>query len=206
MLRATFGYNAIMELDGLRGRSSPGSRPARRRGAGHAVEDATWLDPAVEHVGQQLLDVGAHGRGAAGDRRVLPERDAGRGRVVLRARRPDRPRRRGGRSPSAVSTAWPRPTHSSTECAPSPPVSSRTRSTRRLAALAHESVAPNSLAERDPIGVAAEQDDLFGAEALRRDDAAEADGAVADDRDGLARRRPSRRRPRGGRCPSRRRG
>ena len=33
----------------------------------------------------------------------------------------------------------------------------------------------------------AEEDDLLGAEALRGDDAAEADGAVSDDSDGLSR-------------------
>src|SRR5436190_17551 len=49
-----------------------------------AVEDTTRLDPPFEHVRKQLLDVGAHGRWAAAHRRVLPERNAGRGRVVLR--------------------------------------------------------------------------------------------------------------------------
>ncbi len=48
------------------------------------------------------------------------------------------------------------------------------------------SVAPKS--RRDPVRVAAEQDDLFGAEPLGRDHAAEADRAVADDRNAVARR------------------
>src|SRR4249919_2345913 len=48
-----------------------------------AVEDTTWLDPTVEDVRQQLLDVRAHGRGTAGDGSVLPERNAGACRVVL---------------------------------------------------------------------------------------------------------------------------
>jgi len=41
--------------------------------------------------------------------------------------------------------------------------------------------------EFDAVGVAAEDDDLLGAEALGGDHAAQADGAVADDGDGLAR-------------------
>ena len=47
------------------------------------------------------------------------------------------------------------------------------------------SVAPNSLTERDSIGVASQQDDLFGAE-LRGDDAAEPNRAVSDNGRGLA--------------------
>jgi hypothetical protein len=41
--------------------------------------------------------------------------------------------------------------------------------------------------ERDPLGVAAEDDDLLCVEPLGGDHAAEADGAVADDGCGLAR-------------------
>ena len=51
-------------------------------------------------------------------------------------------------------------------------------------------MAPNSRAERDPVGVAAEQDDLLGAEPLGGDHAAQADGAVADDGDRPARADP----------------
>ena len=40
----------------------------------------------------------------------------------------------------------------------------------------------------DPVGVAAHDDDLLGAEALRRDHAAKADGAIADDGNAMARR------------------
>jgi hypothetical protein len=55
--------------------------------------------------------------------------------------------------------------------------------------------------ERDPVGVPAEDDDLLGAEALGGDDAAESDGAVANDRDLLSGGRPWRRRRRGGQFP-----
>ena len=57
---------------------------------------------------------------------------------------------------------------------------------RLVAALADDVGRAELPRERDPVGVAAEQDDLLGAEALRGDHAAEADRAVADDRRGLA--------------------
>src|SRR5207249_3803123 len=44
-----------------------------------AVEDATRLDPPLENVGQQLLDVGAYRSRSAADRHVLEE-------CLLRAR------------------------------------------------------------------------------------------------------------------------
>ena len=50
-------------------------------------------------------------------------------------------------------------------------------------------MAPNSLRERDAVRVAAQDDDLLGAEALGGDHAAQADRAVADDGDRLARAR-----------------
>ena len=78
------------------------------------------------------------------------------------------------------------PTHSSTEWAPRPSVSSFTRSTASSPRSLTISVAPNSCGERDPVLVVAEHDDPLGAEPLRRDHAAQADGAVADDRHGLA--------------------
>src|SRR4051795_11616688 len=39
----------------------------------HAVEDPSGLDAACEDIGQQLLDVGAHGCGSAADDDVLVE-------------------------------------------------------------------------------------------------------------------------------------
>jgi hypothetical protein len=48
-----------------------------------AVEDPPWFDPALEDVGQQVLDVRTDGCGAARHTRVFPERDARGGRVVL---------------------------------------------------------------------------------------------------------------------------
>jgi predicted metal-dependent enzyme (double-stranded beta helix superfamily) len=55
-----------------------------------------------------------------------------------------------------------------------------------LAALVHDICRPELPPERRPSGVAAEQDDPVGAEALRCDHTAEPDGAVADYGDGLA--------------------
>ena len=51
------------------------------------------------------------------------------------------------------------------------------------------SVAPNSVGQRNPVGMAAEDDDPLGAEALRGDHAAQSDGAVADHRCRLSRAR-----------------
>ena len=112
-----------------------------------AVEDAAGLDPALEDVGQQLLDVRARGRRAAGDGDVVEERRAASsGSPRAAARRRGRPRRRGGRCRAPSSTDWSCPTHSSTECAPRPPVSSRTRSTASSPRSLTTSVAPNSCA------------------------------------------------------------
>ena len=41
--------------------------------ADHPVEDAPGVDPALEHVRQKVVDVGADGSGAAGDRDVVLE-------------------------------------------------------------------------------------------------------------------------------------
>src|SRR6476620_5160621 len=63
-----------------------------------AVENTTWLDPTLEDVRQQLLDVRAHGRRAACDRGVLPKRDTSRCGVVLGHAHPaDRPAGSGDR-------------------------------------------------------------------------------------------------------------
>ena len=55
-----------------------------------------------------------------------------------------------------------------------------------VAALADDVGGAKLLPERNALGVVAEQDDLLGAEPLRCDHAAEADGAVTDDRDRCA--------------------
>ena len=58
---------------------------------------------------------------------------------------------------------------------------------RLLAALADDVGRAELSRQRDPVGMAAEEDDLLGAEPLGGDHAAQADGAVADDGHGLAR-------------------
>lgn len=61
---------------------------------------------------------------------TLPKNTASDPGIVPSWGTPTRPTAPPGRAmPIAVFTAWPWPTHSSTECAPKPPVSSRTRST-----------------------------------------------------------------------------
>jgi hypothetical protein len=55
------------------------------------------------------------------------------------------------------------------------------------ASFAHDVSCAELLPQRDPPWVAAEQDDSLGAETLRRDHSAQADGAVAHHGDGLAR-------------------
>ena len=50
-----------------------------------------------------------------------------------------------------------------------------------LAALAHDIRCAERFRQCDPVGVAAQNDDLLGAEAPGGDDAAQADGAVTDD-------------------------
>ena len=57
---------------------------------------------------------------------------------------------------------------------------------RLFAAFAHDGCCAELTRELDPVGVTAHDDDLLGAEALRRDHAAQADGAVPDDGHGLA--------------------
>ena len=74
---------------------------------------------------------------------------------------------------------------------------------RLVAALAHDVGGAELARQRDPVGVAAEDDDLLGAEALGGDHAAQADGAVADDGHRLAGADLRGDHRRGGRSPSR---
>ena len=62
---------------------------------------------------------------------------------------------------------------------------------RLLPALAHDVRRAEFFRQRDPVGMAAQDDDLLGAETAGGDDATQADGAVADHRD-LVPVRPSR--------------
>ena len=87
---------------------------------------------------------------------------------------------------------------------PSPPVSSRTRSTPSSPRSATTSVAPNSTAQIGTVGVAAHQDDLLCAESLCGQHRAQSDRAVSDDGDRVARAHPAMSPRRGGRCRTRR--
>jgi len=57
---------------------------------------------------------------------------------------------------------------------------------RLLAALAHDVRCAELIGERDPVRVAAQEDDPLGTEAPGGNDAAQADGAVTDDGHRLA--------------------
>src|SRR5205823_1927640 len=146
-----------------------------------AVEDAARLDLAVQDVRHQLLDVRARGRRAAADRDVVRERlDRVRDRLVLWVAHPadgaagardphGRPRRlvvadalEGGIDAEAVREL----AHAFD---------------RFVSALADDVASAELPGQRRPGFVAAEDDDLLGPEPFRRDHAADADGAVADD-------------------------
>src|SRR2546426_10640398 len=100
---------------------------------------------------------------------------------------PTRPTAPPGRAMwSAVKVDSSRPTHSRTECAPRPSVSSRTYPDRLVAALADDVRRAELHPESDPVGIAAEEHDPLGAEPPRRDYAAQTDGAVSDDGHGLS--------------------
>ena len=79
------------------------------------------------------------------------------------------------------------PTASMTECAPEPVGELLDLRDAGLAALLDDVGGAELARERLTVGVAAERDDPLGAELLGGEDAEQADRAVADDRDGLAR-------------------
>ena len=79
------------------------------------------------------------------------------------------------------------PTASMTECAPSPSVRSLICGDALVAALVDDVGGAELAGELLPVGVAAHGDDPLGAELLGGEDAEQADRAVADDGDGLAR-------------------
>ena len=78
------------------------------------------------------------------------------------------------------------PTHSRTDCDAEAAGQLAHALDRLLAALAHHVGGAELPGELDAVRVAAHDDDLLGAEPLRRDDAAQADGAVADHGDRAA--------------------
>ena len=79
------------------------------------------------------------------------------------------------------------PTHSSTRSAPMPPVSSRTRVDAGIPPLLDDVRGAELARERLALRVPRHRDDRRRAEPLRGDDRAQSDGAVADDRDRVAR-------------------
>src|SRR3954451_20116088 len=152
-----------------------------------AVEDATGFDLPVEDVGQQLIDVRAHRGRAPADGDVLEERRLReRDRVVVRhadatdaaagTRDLDRGQRRrlgANALEDAVGTG------AAGELADA--------LDRLVAALRDDVGGPELAGKVGAVPVAAHDDDLLGAQALGGDDSAQADRAVTDDSDRVAR-------------------
>ena len=140
---------------------------------------------AFEDVGQQLFDVGADRRGAAAQGDVLPERDARRSRFVFWDSNPaDGAAGTGdlesGHHRLLEADALQHRVDAEAVCELAHALD------RGVTAFGDDVRGAELPAERGPLRVAAEQDDLLGAQPRGGDHAAEADGAVADHRGGLA--------------------
>ena len=156
--------------------------------------------------GSSSSNVRADGSRTAGDRDVVEERSDTASGIDAACGTPTRPTAPPARAMlSAVTVDSSYPTHSSTECAPRPPVSSLHAFDRLVATLADDVRRPELARQRDAIRVTAEHDDLLGAEPAGGNHAAQTDRAVADDGHDLARADLRRTAPRGVPCPSRRR-
>jgi hypothetical protein len=112
--------------------------------ARNAIEHQTGLDATVQYVGHQFVHVGTNRRRAAGDGEVVVERwlRARDRRLLRHADAADGTAARA--MPTAVRIDSPCPTHLRTEWAPSPPVSSRTRSIAASPRSLTPSVAPSA--------------------------------------------------------------
>src|SRR5215208_5033956 len=160
---------------------------------GHAVEadgpveDAPGLDPALEDVRQELLDVRAYRGGPAAHGDVTEERrQRGGHRLVLgdadAADRAARTRDADGRG-HRLTVADALEDGVGAEA----PGELAHALDGLLAPLAHHVRGAELPGQGDPVGVATEDDDLLGAEALGGDHRAQADGPVADDGHALPR-------------------
>jgi hypothetical protein len=89
--------------------------------------------------------------------------------------------------PTAVRIASPCPTHSRTEWAPSPPVSSRTRSIAASPPFAHDISRPEPASQGNAVGVTTEHDDLLRTEPASGNDTAETHRAITNDGGNFAR-------------------
>src|SRR5690349_4492450 len=170
-----------------------GHRPVA---TGHAVEvhdsieDAAGLNRPIEDVRQELVDVSANRRGTARDREVAEEGrlPAGHGFVLRHTYATDCPTgashsdRRLCRllEPDAFQYGM-RPVAAGELANPLD---------RFLTALADHVGGAEIARERNPVLVAAEDDDLLGAQPLGRDHAAETYRTVTDNGDALARAHP----------------
>src|SRR3954464_6223016 len=157
----------------------------------HAVEDPSGLDAACEDIGQQLLDVGAHGCGSAADDDVLvEERLRRRDDVVVRdADASDRAAGAGNTHGSSHGLV--RPDAFKHRVGSEPVRQIANPGNAFLAALADDVGRAKILRQGEPVRMAAEHDDPLGTEALGGDHPAEAYRAIADHGGGHAGRHPS---------------
>src|SRR5438552_4105769 len=151
-----------------------------------AVEDPARLDPSLEDVGQQFLDVGAGRGGTAADADVVVERGLRRGELlVLRdADSADGAAGAGDFDRRQLRLLEADALEHGVDAVAAGQFFDALDGF--VAAFAYDIGGSELARERNPVGVAAEEDDLFGSEPPGGDHAAESDRAVADDRDSLA--------------------
>src|SRR5919106_6753877 len=150
------------------------------------VEHAAWLDASVDDVREQFLDVRPRGSQPATDRHVMEEGGLRRrDRLFLwGAHSADRAAGAGELDCRLDCLAVADALENGVDAVA---VGQLLEALDGLVAAFADDVGSTEFArERGPVGVAAHDDDLLGAEPLGGDDAAESDSAVADDSDAVA--------------------
>ena len=170
------------------------------------VEDQAGVDRAGQHPLQEVGEVAAHGRHAAGEADVLLEHPAHRQLDAVRDARRSPTVEPGRATAKAVFIDSSVPTHSSTASAPTPAVSSAMRAPPSLPRSATMSVAPKAAGDLLARLVARHGDDALGAQLGRRPAPRTARPHRRRSRRRCRRDVRRRRRPRASRWPSRRRG
>jgi hypothetical protein len=137
------------------------------------------LDPSLEDIRQKLRTIPA---GVAPVRRprFTPRRSVRPEASLSQERRRGRLHHRDARCPSQRARSPEAPTHSSTECAPGPPVRSRTCSTA-ASPRGHDDCSAELFDERDAVGMVTNEVYPFGRAASGGNDAAQTDRAIAND-------------------------
>ena len=168
-------------------RSSMAVYPAAASASGELeVEHLAGVDLAVPDAVDEVGQEPAHGGGAAVEV-DLGEEQLVAGKPPMSWETPTQPTWPPGRvEPMAcIIDSWV-PTASMTECAPSPSAAPSMRATPSSPRSSTMSVAPDSR-PGPAVGVTAHRDDALGTELAGGEDAEQADGAVTDDGDSLAR-------------------